>query len=127
MKKSLVLTMFLVISLTFSLYAQAPRTQATPKKVRRPAVAGAFYPGNRLLLQRQVDGFLAKAKKVELEGELIALISPHAGYIYSGPVAAYAYKQLKRKDFNTVILIGPSHRVGFAGASVYNQGPYQTP
>ncbi|MBA7485235.1 hypothetical protein ES707_20773 [subsurface metagenome] len=117
-----------MIFLTFSLYAQAPKTQATPKKEpRRPAVAGAFYPGNRLLLRRQVDGFLAKAKKVELEGELIALISPHAGYIYSGPVAAYAYKQLQEKDFDTVILIGPSHRVGFAGASVYNQGPYQTP
>ena len=127
MRKSLNLTMFLVISLTFSLYAQVQKTQATPKKVRRPAVAGAFYPGIRLLLQRQVDGFLAKAKKVELGGELIALISPHAGYIYSGPIAAYAYKQLPGKDFDTVILIGPSHRVGFAGTSIYNQGPYQTP
>ncbi len=110
------------------LHARVQKTQDTPKKeIRRPAVAGAFYPGNRLFLQRQVDGFLAKAKKVELAGELIALISPHAGYIYSGPVAAYSYKQLKREDFDTVILIGPSHRVGFAGASIYNQGPYQTP
>ncbi len=128
MRKGSVWAMFLVIYLTFSLYAQVQKTQATPKKeLRRPAVAGAFYPGNRLLLRRQVDGFLAKAKKVELEGELIALISPHAGYIYSGPIAAYSYKQLKKKDFDTVILIGPSHRVGFAGASIYNQGPYQTP
>ncbi len=127
MKKGSALVTFLVIFLALSLYAQVQKTQTTPKKVRRPAVAGAFYPGSRLLLQRQVDGFLAKARKVELEGELIALISPHAGYIYSGPVAAYAYKQLQRKDFDTVILIGPSHRVGFAGASIYNQGPYQTP
>ncbi|MCG2676205.1 AmmeMemoRadiSam system protein B, partial [bacterium] len=127
-KKSLILMMFLVIFLTLSLYAQVPKTQATPKKeIRRPAVAGAFYPGSRLLLQRQVDGFLAKAEEVELEGELVALISPHAGYIYSGQVAAYAYKQLPGKDFDTVILIGPSHRIGFAGASIYNQGPYQTP
>lgn len=110
------------------LYAQAQKTQAAPKKeLRRPAVAGAFYPGNRFLLQRQVDGFLAEAKKIDLEGELIALIAPHAGYIYSGPVAAYSYKQLEGKNFDTVILIGPSHHIGFGGASVYNQGPYQTP
>ncbi|GAI03683.1 unnamed protein product, partial [marine sediment metagenome] len=127
MKKAFILAAFAITLLGSILYAQAPKTQATPKKVRRPAVAGAFYPGNRLLLQRQVDGFLAKAKKVELEGKLIALISPHAGYIYSGPVAAYTYKQLTGRDFDTVILIGPSHRGGFAGASVYNQGPYQTP
>ncbi len=123
MKKITILAILLIVVLGFILYAQA-----TPKKeLRRPAVAGAFYPGSRLLLQRQVDGFLAKARKVELEGELIALIAPHAGYIYSGPVAAYSYKQLERRDFDTVILIGPSHHIGFAGASVYNQGPYQTP
>ncbi len=128
MRKTAILAILLIVVLSPFLYAQVQKTQATPKKeLRRPAVAGAFYPGNKLLLRRQVDGFLAKAKKVELEGELIALISPHAGYIYSGLVAAHAYKQLKKKDFNTVILIGPSHRVGFAGASVYNQGPYQTP
>jgi len=128
MRKGSVWAMFLAIFLTLSLYAQVPKTQAKPKKeIRRPAVAGAFYPGSRLLLQRQVDGFLAKAKKVELERELIALIAPHAGYIYSGPVAAYSYKQLKEKDFDTVILIGPSHHIGFAGASVYDHGSYQTP
>ncbi|MCK4649334.1 AmmeMemoRadiSam system protein B, partial [bacterium] len=126
-KKTSILAILLIVVLGPFLYAQAPKTQAIPKKARRPAVAGAFYPGNRLLLQRQVDGFLAKAKKVELEGKLVALISPHAGYIYSGPVAAYAYKQLTGRDFDTVILIGPSHRAGFAGASVYNQGSYQTP
>ncbi len=128
MRKALILATLSITLLGSILYAQAQKTQTAPKKdIRRPAVAGAFYPGNRLLLQRQVDGFLAKAKKVELEGELIALISPHAGYIYSGPVAAYSYKQLERKDFDTVILIGPSHHIGFAGASIYNQGPYQTP
>ncbi len=127
MKKITILAILLIVVLSPFLYAQVPKTQATPKKVRRPAVAGTFYPGNRLLLQRQVDGFLAKAKKVELEGELIALIAPHAGYIYSGPVAAYSYKQLEKRDFDIVILIGPSHRIGFAGASVYNHGSYQTP
>ena len=128
MKKSTILAILLIVVLGPFLYAQVPKTQAAPKKeIRRPAVAGAFYPGNRLLLQRQVDGFLRKAKKVELEGELIALISPHAGYIYSGPVAAYSYKQSAEENFDTVILIGPSHHIGFAGASIYNHGSYQTP
>ncbi|MBU4561430.1 hypothetical protein L6386_06670, partial [bacterium] len=72
-KKTLILATLFIILLTLSLYAQVQKTQATPKKeVRRPAVAGAFYPGSRLLLQRQVDGFLSKAKRVELEGELVA-------------------------------------------------------
>ena len=126
-KKALILTTLSLTLLSSILYAQVPKTQATPKEVRRPAVAGAFYPGNRLLLQREVDGFLAKARKVELEEELIALISPHAGYIYSGLVAAYSYKQLEGKNFDTVILIGPSHYFPLSGASVYNYGSYQTP
>ncbi len=128
MRKALILATLFITFLGSVLYAQIPKTQATPEKeIRRPAVAGAFYPGNRLLLQKQVDGFLSKVKRVELEGELVALIAPHAGYIYSGPVAAYSYKQLEGKNFDTVILIGPSHYIGFAGASVYDHGSYQTP
>lgn len=66
-------------------------------------------------------------KKEELKGELIGLIVPHAGYDYSGEIAAYAYKQLEGKNFNTVILIGESHYHRFPGASIGNYQSYQTP
>jgi AmmeMemoRadiSam system protein B/AmmeMemoRadiSam system protein A len=57
----------------------------------------------------------------------VALISPHAGYVYSGPVAAHAYKLLQRHTFDTVVIVAPSHYAAFRGVSVYDQGGYRTP
>ena len=95
--------------------------------VRRPAVAGSFYPGSSSELTATVDKYLAETEEKELQGELIALIAPHAGYVYSGHVAAYAYKQLQGKSIDTVVLIGPSHRYSVRGAAVYGSGAFQTP
>jgi len=95
--------------------------------VRRPAVAGAFYPANKEELSGQVDDFLASAKKVDIEGRVLAIIVPHAGYVYSGEVAAYGFKQLEGSDFKKIIIISPSHYVGFDGMSVYNKGSFETP
>jgi AmmeMemoRadiSam system protein B/AmmeMemoRadiSam system protein A len=93
--------------------------------VKEPAVAGSFYPADARTLKASVDTYLAQATPSPQSGRLVALVSPHAGYIYSGHVAAWGYKGLK--DYDTVILIGPSHRVGFAGASVYTEGSFRTP
>lgn len=95
--------------------------------VKEPSVAGTFYPADRNKLSELISHFLAKAKKTSQQGRLIALISPHAGYIYSGQVAAYGYKEIKDKDIKNIILIGPSHHVGFTGASVYTKGSFKTP
>ena len=95
--------------------------------VRRPAVAGSFYPGSSSELTATVDKYLAAAEKKELQGELIALIAPHAGYVYSGHVAAYAYKQLQGKSIDTVVVIGPSHRYSVRGAARHDSGAFQTP
>ncbi|MCX5687631.1 MAG: AmmeMemoRadiSam system protein B [Candidatus Omnitrophica bacterium] len=95
--------------------------------IRKPAVAGAFYPANKEELTRQVDDFLANAKKTDIKGSIIALIVPHAGYIYSGQVAAYSFKQLEGVSFKKIIIISPSHYIGFDGISVYNQGLFETP
>jgi len=62
-----------------------------------------------------------------VEGEIIALVSPHAGYMYSGQVAAYAYKTIEGKIFDSVVVVGPSHQAFFRGASVYDRGGYRTP
>lgn len=97
------------------------------KDIKEPSVAGAFYPADRDTLKETVDGFLLNVPKSSYSGRLIALISPHAGYQFSGQVAAYSYKQLEDKDIETVILIGPSHYKSFNGASVYTKGRFRTP
>ncbi|MBW2609553.1 MAG: AmmeMemoRadiSam system protein B [Deltaproteobacteria bacterium] len=95
--------------------------------VRDPILAGTWYPGNRDALIRSIKNYLSKAEAGSLPGDLKAVIVPHAGHIYSGKVAAYAYGLLKTMDIKRVILIGPSHRVGFRGASVNLQSGYRTP
>ncbi|OGP67524.1 MAG: AmmeMemoRadiSam system protein B, partial [Deltaproteobacteria bacterium RBG_13_47_9] len=97
------------------------------KEMREPAFSGTFYPGNPEVLSRDIKRYLENAGKEKVEGEIVALVSPHAGYIYSGQVAACAYQLIEGKVFNTVIVIAPSHRVLFKGASIYDRGGYQTP
>ena len=96
------------------------------KKVRGPAVAGMFYPAHKDDLTKAVDGYLAEAKPVEL-GKLRGLIVPHAGYEFSGPVAAVAYRQVKGRPFDTVIVMGPTHTSLFRGASIPDADAYGTP
>ncbi len=96
-------------------------------EVRKPAVAGSFYPGNPVELSKLIAGFYAEAKKLTFSGHPIAVVAPHAGYEYSGRTAAAAYKQLEGEEYETVVVIAPSHTVFFQGASVYDGSAYQTP
>jgi MEMO1 family protein len=96
------------------------------KKIRGPAVAGIFYPRHEKDLTQQVDQFLAAAKQPPLKN-VRALICPHAGYEFSGAVAAIGYKQLVGRDIHTVILLGPSHYAMFEGASLPETDAYETP
>jgi hypothetical protein len=97
------------------------------EEIRRPAVAGSFYPADPPTLARQVREFLNRASKEEIPGKIMALVSPHAGYLYSGQVAAQAFKLIAGADFETVVVVAPSHRVFFQGASVYDRGGFETP
>lgn len=94
--------------------------------VRQPAVAGSFYPADKDVLKNQIDNFLDKAKVVPAKQDLKILIVPHAGYDYSGLVAAWGFKQIK-KDYKTAILLGSSHSSYFSKAAVWNEGSWQTP
>jgi AmmeMemoRadiSam system protein B/AmmeMemoRadiSam system protein A len=100
---------------------------AQDEKIRYAGVAGSFYPGDSTKLSQTVGKLLNEAKPPAIEGRLIGLVSPHAGYVYSGHVAAPAYNLLKDKSIERVIVISPSHIVAFDGASVYNGTGYQTP
>ncbi|MCU0652151.1 MAG: AmmeMemoRadiSam system protein B [Candidatus Omnitrophica bacterium] len=97
------------------------------RDIKEPNVAGAFYPADSASLAQMVDTFLGAVKPQPVEGEIFALISPHAGYGYSGQVAAYGYKIIKDRPYKTVIIIGPSHQYAFANVSVYPEGGFRTP
>ena len=95
--------------------------------IKEPSVAGTFYPADKKELKDTIDTFLSKVNRIPREGNIIALISPHAGYRYSGQVAAYGYKHIQDRDIRKIILIGQSHHEGFKGASVYTNGSFKTP
>ena len=99
-------------------------------EIRQPAVAGTFYEDDPALLQVDLDSMLENAIKPELDPNLLkALIVPHAGYIYSGPVAATAYKllQARRTQIGRIILLGPSHRVPLQGIAMPKSRLFRTP
>jgi len=97
------------------------------KQVRKPAVAGYFYPSEPDKLRRQVESLISSAKPSGSYKNIFGIISPHAGYIYSGKTAAYGFKLLKESSYKTVVIISPSHREYFPGVSVYNGDSYETP
>ncbi len=96
-------------------------------QVRNPAVAGYFYPADPSKLRSEIEYFLTTAEKKEVPGKLYGIVSPHAGYTYSGKTAAFGFKLLDKKNINTVIIISPSHREYFPGISVYEGDAYSTP
>ena len=96
------------------------------RRVRAPAVAGLFYPAEERVLSKTIDGLLEAAPAHHIP-RLRGLVCPHAGYPYSGPTAAIAYKLLAGLDVQTVVILGPSHYALFQGASVPNTDAYQTP
>jgi AmmeMemoRadiSam system protein B len=97
------------------------------ERIRKPAVAGYFYPRDQEGLKKTVDDFISNVKQKQTTGKIIGLMSPHAGYVFSGQVAAYAYRQIKDRNYDTVVIVGPSHRAYIEGASVGNWDAYATP
>jgi AmmeMemoRadiSam system protein B len=95
--------------------------------VRQPAVAGLFYPEDRRRLHDMIHGLLTETRSTGSPPK--ALVAPHAGYIYSGPIAASAYARLAgaRDTIERVVLFGPSHRVAFFGLAVTSADAYATP
>jgi hypothetical protein len=95
--------------------------------VRKSAIAGSWYPANPRVLWEEIEGFFSRVPDGEATGNIIGLVVPHAGYVYSGQVAAYAYKFIRNRIFDHVIVIGPSHHAFFHGVSLYDRGGYETP
>lgn len=95
--------------------------------VKKPVLAGTWYPGDPIRLRSDMERYLADTGEEKIDGKVMGLISPHAGYVYSGRIAACAYRAVRGNEFDAVIVIGPSHRAYFKGASIYNVTGYETP
>ena len=99
--------------------------------LRNAAVAGTWYPSTASRLRAAVDEYLdraaAAAPPIDERRGLVGLVAPHAGLIYSGPVAAHAYRLLRTHPFDLVVIVGPSHYVPFSGVSVWPSGAFDTP
>jgi len=96
-------------------------------KVRGAGAAGSFYPADPKELTQMIDGLLARNTVPQVQGSLVVLICPHAGYIFTGSVAAACFAQLKGRKYTRVVIIAPSHFVIFPFSSIYDGDAYATP
>lgn len=95
--------------------------------VRKPAVAGTFYPQEPERLRETVCQYMEESQVEPSPERVAAIVAPHAGYIYSGPTAGYAYARIRGKTPKRVIILGCSHRYHIDKASVYDRGGFETP
>jgi len=95
--------------------------------VKSPAVAGSFYPAEKKSLAADVERYISQPADSPDEGRLLAVVAPHAGYMYSGAVAGYSFARLRGKDIRTIIMLGPTHYSAISGAAIYPGGGMMTP
>ncbi len=119
------------ILLTVSCRSQSnttPDMQNSTLITRKPVVSGQFYPARKDELNAELIKLFADAEPHKTPGDVMAIISPHAGYVFSGRIAASSFNQIDpKKKYHIVFVIGSSHRTMFDGASIYNKGNYETP
>ena len=94
---------------------------------RNPVVAGSFYPGDSSILKNMINDYLQKAIIKDDQRDILGVISPHAGYVYSGQCAAFSFKALKKKNFDLAVIIAPSHRFADFDFSLGDYDEYLTP
>jgi hypothetical protein len=99
----------------------------TQQPVRRAAKAGSWYPGRPEALAAEIDRYLSAVPDTPALGGIVGLVAPHAGLMYSGPVAAWGYRAVQGGAYDVAVIVGPSHVVGFEGVAVYARGAFDTP
>lgn len=96
-------------------------------KIKKPNVSGQFYSSDAKELSADIDNFISLATVEPSQKKIEVLMAPHAGYMYSGGVAAYAFKSASTRNYKTIVILAPSHYVGFDGISVWEEGGFKTP
>lgn len=104
-----------------------PPVSGLAQGIRRPVWAGQFYEADPARLSRLLEVWLNSAETPTVSGQVLGLVVPHAGYAYSGRVAASGYRLVRGLEVDTVVIIGPSHHYGFDGCSIYLRGGFETP
>ena len=102
-------------------------SQGLADMIKEPNVAGAFYSADPKELSDSIDALEASTGPVPTDRQVQIAISPHAGYPFSGPVAAYTYKAIAHNHYKTIVIIGPSHFYPFEGISIWPKGGFKTP
>ena len=97
------------------------------RPVRPAAVAGSWYPADPSDLAAEVDRYLSAVADVPPAESVVGLVAPHAGMVYSGPVAAWSYRAVQGGAYDVAVLVGPSHRAAFSGVALYGHGSFATP
>ena len=97
------------------------------QQIRASVIAGQWYPGRARELERAIERFYDLVDPVNVAGEIVGLISPHAGYTYSGQTAAYAYKQIQNKSFDVVAIVSPVHSRVLGRFAITSADAYETP
>jgi len=101
---------------------------ALPQGIRAPRLAGQWYDRDPSVLAGRIDAYLRRVDREALPpGKVLAVMVPHAAYVYSGQIAAFAYRTVQGMDVESVIILAPAHRFGFQGCSIYPRGGYATP
>ncbi|MCK5406369.1 MAG: AmmeMemoRadiSam system protein B, partial [Candidatus Krumholzibacteria bacterium] len=95
--------------------------------IRKPAVAGSFYPSDPVKLRTDLRAMLDDVGELPAMGRPLVLVEPHAGYVYSGRVAAHGYSLLENLNIDTVVVVSPSHAEHFPFVSVFDGDAYETP
>ena len=141
MKKAIIFVILIIVIIILALifdqdkFMKKKSEEKIPRQdsgqVRAAVVAGTFYSGDEKELSKIIDEFLDNVELPKIEGNIRAIIVPHAGYVYSGQVAAYGYKAIQNNPpagrISRIILIGNSHQEYFDGASIYPKGYFETP
>ena len=122
--KKLVLLFFIFI---FVAYYSQSAIFSYAQEIKQPDLSGSWYPSSSKKLSQMLERFLSFVPNQKIEGDIIAFIQPHAGFVYSGSIAAYGFKQIQNLDIDTVLIVGFSHKIHFDGVSVYDADAFDTP
>ncbi len=115
------------IIVIFGVIMTLSSTSFSEPRIKHPNVSGQFYAADPTQLSKEIDQFFLKADIKPYINHVDIVIAPHAGYVYSGGVAAYGFKAASQNKYKTIIILAPSHYVGFDGISVGTYDGFQTP
>jgi AmmeMemoRadiSam system protein B len=116
------------ILMIVSLSCRGQDSKRESDNVRKPAVAGSFYPSDPSQLKSQIESYFQALANKPVRSDVAAVIVPHAGYVFSGEVAASAFAQIDpEREYERIFLIGTSHLMYMNGASIYKTGDFSTP